>query len=189
MVILEGSDCVGKTTLANMLLEQDYFQSIGARYGHLSRLPDDHDRLLDYKELIDPLLIQDRFHMSEIAYCAGRQELFENVKLTPHMYELIDAWLRLVGAVTVVILAPPSLITERHAANREREMYDVQVSLIANGAFTSMVNGKSPYDVDFDMVIDAGLMAMDEEYARDIVDLIIDTHHTKRTLLLERGLI
>lgn len=146
MLIIEGSDLTGKTTLAKTLLKE----LKGFKYQHLSRLPDEFDRYWDYCRLVNPGIVQDRFHMSEPVYARVRGD---ETTLGPEQYRLIDAMLRCYGAFTVVLICEDDALLESRW--REGEMYDVSSVKRANNFYTRIVYGDfSPYmQVDFDYVI------------------------------------
>lgn len=149
MLIIEGSDCVGKTRLAKRLEKE-----LGLTYQHLSRLPDKFDRYHGYIDLMSQYIVRDRFHMSEVVYARMRSE---ETMLTPERYRLVDAQLRMLGCVTVVIIADDPLIGERYRARAEQEMYRLDQTLQVNDLFTAFVESSDPfmlYQPDVDIVID-----------------------------------
>lgn len=95
MLIIEGPDLVGKTTLAKKLRDEllgDYF--------HFGPLTDDFDFIHGYAQFVKPNRIMDRFHLSEIAYgraCRGRTRVGE--------FELraIEGYLKFKGCMTVLV--------------------------------------------------------------------------------------
>jgi thymidylate kinase len=98
MLILEGSDCLGKTTFAKLLLnEADRRNMYPTFYSHMSRPNSVFDFHEDYKDMITTYAIQDRFHLGGIVY----HNAISQVGL-----EIIEGWLRSVGSVIVVFYAP-----------------------------------------------------------------------------------
>lgn len=147
MIIVEGTDGLGKTTLCQTLLKQLPTHV----YSHFTRLPEGFDYYWGYKERISPNIVQDRFHMSEVCYARMRNE---DTKLDPETYRLVDATLRRAGAYTVVLIGSDSLITKRGI--QKDEMYDTSQILKANSYFISMVDGghlEDFYRPDVDFVI------------------------------------
>lgn len=108
MLIIEGPDGVGKTTLAKRLVKE--LTSEGYIYAHFTRLPPGFDRYWGYWERMSRKIVQDRFHMSEITYANAREEV---TPLDPETYRLIDGCVRLYGGMTVLILASQELIESR----------------------------------------------------------------------------
>lgn len=137
MLIIEGADLVGKTTLAHKLVKE----LDGHVYKHFSRLPESFDYFWGYVENAVTHSVQDRFHMSEVPYalCRGEEPRVRN-------YEMLSAYLRChCCAFTVVLYAEDRLIEERYVA--EREMYDLSQVLSANRWFYDVDAGK--FDMRF----------------------------------------
>lgn len=159
MLILEGPDLVGKTTLANKLVKDQWMKSEGMVYRHLSRMPAGFRFPQQYGELVGRKTVYDRFHMSEPCYAYARGE--QGSALDPEMYRLVDGWLRGLGAYIVVITADEELIRERYAKRAAEEMYPVDFVLKANQAFIEMVRANKysrecvdvAYQPDFDLHI------------------------------------
>lgn len=158
MLIIEGPDLVGKTTLCKKLVEL----LPGHIYSHLTRLPDEFDRYWGYVERMSPGVVQDRFHMSEICYATMRGDL-DKSQLDPETYRLVDAKLRLLGAMTVVVFGSNELMHERlwDKELRQGEMYRATQIENVNRIFRDLVqkNGTCPpelthYEVDCDLWIE-----------------------------------
>lgn len=145
MIIVEGADLVGKTTLCKKLVER----LPGHVYAHFTRLPDSFDRYWGYHERASRGIVQDRFHMSEVAYAAMRGDLGSS-GLTPEVYRLVDARLRRLGCMTVLLVAEPELLERRM---REGEMYNISQILHVNAIFKEIIEsrgGSLGYDMDVD---------------------------------------
>src|SRR5690349_732982 len=106
MLIIEGSDLVGKTTFCAKLLKMEWAQTFGYTYQHLSKLSSGFNRLTGHLALARRRVIQDRFHLSDLAY---RYALKEDQRLKPEEYRIIDGYLRGLGAYTVVVCADDEL--------------------------------------------------------------------------------
>ena len=133
MIIVEGTDLVGKTTVANQLV----LRAAGTlNYKHYSRLPDDWDYYYDYLNDIHCRSVLDRFHMSEIAYAYARGEK-PDVRQNPWWYNAIDRQCIAAGGMTVIITADEDLIRSRWG---REEMYDIETVLRANEAFMKIAN-------------------------------------------------
>jgi len=74
MLILEGADQLGKTTLANKLLKELHKRGYPYVYRHFTRLPDCWKYPMSYLAHVSEPVVQDRFHMSEIVYTYMRNE-------------------------------------------------------------------------------------------------------------------
>lgn len=142
MIIVEGTDLVGKTTLCERLVQ---CSSYPLKYKHLSRLPDTFHRYYDYLPMIRPVNVYDRFHMSEIAYVAARRE--KQGSTNPMWYSALDRSIIKAAGMIVIITVDEYLIRERWGRD---EMYKQDVVLRANDAFleiatSSEFQGFNPY--------------------------------------------
>ena len=144
MLIVEGTDLVGKTTLCHRLLEQVRKTELGDGhvYRHFTRLPKGFRFPQDYLTHAHRRTVQDRFHMSEIAYAFARGQ--DCSPLCAEKYRVVDGYLRLLPAVTVVVAAKPEVLEARyqqHVAAGREEMYDILTVLNANQAFCYLMKG------------------------------------------------
>lgn len=126
MLIVEGTDLVGKTTFCRKLLEH-LPKHI---YAHFSRLPPQFDYYWGYVDRMSRYVVQDRFHMSELAYAWARGD---EPRVSPEQYRLIDAELRRLGTYTVVITSLSGKLL--NARMRGGEMYDIHTICQANVQF------------------------------------------------------
>lgn len=133
MIIVEGPDLVGKTTLCKTLADTNL------QYIHFTRLADDFHRYYSYLPFIKTKFVLDRFHMSEIAYVAGRGE--EQTTTNQFWYNALDRNILSIGGVIVVITADEELIVKRW---RKGEMYDINTVLRANEAFMKIAQYEFP---------------------------------------------
>jgi thymidylate kinase len=163
MIIIEGSDLVGKSILAWKLARH-----LDWSYQHLGRLPEGFDRLNGHLQLASPRLVQDRFHMSDIVY---RRALCEEQKMTPEIYQAID---NQINAFTVVVVCnSDELLAERYA--KRAELYPLDRVLKANDLYSSLVCGLAfkEFAPKFD-----GVIATDETHpfpdSEDISKLLED---------------
>ena len=140
MLIVEGPDGVGKTTLCRSLLEK----LPGHVYAHFSRLPPDFDYYWGYLDRASRRVVQDRFHMSEVAYAIARGE---QPRIDPETYRLVDARLRQLGAYTVLVTADQGLIESRWDPT---QMYDLYRTLSAARQFDLIADHHSDWRPDFD---------------------------------------
>lgn len=178
MIILEGADLTFKTTLAHKLLATDYCQKLGMTYAHLGQPPIGHDHLWDYKDRICRTVVQDRFHMSEVVY---RHACGEPCILDPERYRLIDAWLREVGAITVLLYSSEEEIKERW---REGEKYGIDLVFKANGYYRELAISSrlcQVYCADVDLIA----YTKNSESLNTVVDQICK-FHAKRGAFLRR---
>lgn len=123
MLIIEGPDSVGKTTLAKKLASR-----LGLLYQHLGPLPDGWVEQ-DYISLCSRKCVYDRLHLSELAYswALNRECKIVNARFLHSALSVRFA------AVTVVITADPDLITLRH--KRDEQMFDLESVLKVNECY------------------------------------------------------
>lgn len=141
MLILEGGDSTGKTTLAKRLLKE-LPRHI---YCHFSRLPPAFDYYWDYCDRMSRYVVQDRFHLSELVYAKVRGV---PTNLNPETYRLVDAQLRVMGAYVVKICAAQSLIEKRWD---KTQMYSFDETLYANRLYDSLSKfTEEGYKIDVD---------------------------------------
>lgn len=150
MLILEGADLVGKTTLCRDLLTWSYFKDRGYIYSHFSRLPARFPRVWGHIEHAHRFTIQDRFHLGDPLYTQARQD--DAFCLGPEQYRIVDGYLRFLGAYTIIITAPDALIIRRLEESGRLEMYDPHTILRANALYKSVVEHGSlgDYKIDWD---------------------------------------
>ena len=97
MLIIEGCDHIGKTTLAKKLTEMSALrEKYPTYYQHYSCPNSSFDWFQDYKDAIGEYAIIDRFHVSGIAYQKA---------ITYNRLRLIEAWLGCMGTYTVLLVA------------------------------------------------------------------------------------
>lgn len=132
MIIVEGTDRVGKTTLCKKLLERLPTHI----YSHSTKPPKDFDYYWGYIDRISPNVVQDRFHMGEVVYSRVRGVRSE---LGSEEYRLVDAALRQVGAFTVVITTLRQTLEKRlDGEDMTQQMYNKEQIIRANDLFSHM---------------------------------------------------
>lgn len=147
MLIIEGPDCVGKTTLAHTLNKG--LADLGYVYSHFTRLPYGFDRYWGYIERMSRRIVQDRFHLSEIVYAEARGDVSP---LTPEMYNLVDARLRMLGGFTVLITADEELLRKRFSPHNQ--MFDLTRTLLTAEKYRHLDTEFPRYKIDIDYRID-----------------------------------
>jgi hypothetical protein len=144
VLIIEGSDNVGKTTACKKL------EVMGAiPYRHLSKPPDDFDHVREYMERVGPH-VQDRFHLGAITY--GRLTKNGNCPAVRDML-MVQRYLRWQGCITVIMYAERDWL--RKSRFMKEEMYPLDTILDVNAAFialTKTTNRGEPYhDIAYDV--------------------------------------
>jgi len=141
MIIIEGADCTGKSTLAAQLWSHPRLQEYGMEVQHLSRLPTGHDRCWHYINRMNRNGIFDRFHYSELAYAEARGDT--EVLLTPLKMTLVEKMLDAACPFRILLL----MGSYDHLLARwnKSEMYDQDTVWRANEAFSKMQHTR-PWD-------------------------------------------
>lgn len=127
MMIIEGGDLVGKTTLAHEIVKYtesafiyQWFTKPGRRFSPEM-----------YFQLAHPSVIQDRFHASSVFY----QHLLESVPATctVEQHQQLNAYLELVGCLHVFMYSSDEeIIIKRYNQRPEEEMYPLDKTLAVN---------------------------------------------------------
>lgn len=170
MLIVEGVDGIGKTTLCHRLVRelQDYGPWV---YRWFTKLPGCWRYPTDYVPHVARFVVQDRFHMSEIVYRAARQE---EQLMSPLAYRWLDGYLRGVGAFTVVLTTTDERARSVPAGG---QMHDAETHVRVNRLYRSIANGRDErYRPDFDYVycpFGKGWPAEDNALVQLVVDLYV----------------
>ena len=141
MLIIDGPDNVGKTTLAKKIVDVANKKSNGPRFTsrHLTRPPEDWDYFKGYKKLAESGMytVQDRFHLGTIAYD-------EVTRYNKYQLRIIESWIYSSGSL-VVLLLPQSYrnyeVRLRSKENSKDEMFDVDRILRAATIYEEISNG------------------------------------------------
>lgn len=171
MVIIDGADLVGKTTLQQAVVRE--LNNLGFCHIplHLSKLPDSFHRVRGYLPLMTKDVVWDRFFASRQAY--GR--VLDNQELLfPEEIEHLQSCTDLVCAFRVLVLGDENLIRQNY---RKDEMYDLDSVLQVNEVFRREIS-EQPWL--WHMIIDARKM-WPSEYASSIV-----SKYVERRLTLEQ---
>ena len=128
MLIIEGSDCLGKTTVAKKIVNKMMEKGYPTIYSHMGR-PNEQlfDFFLDYKKMINPYAVQDRFHLGGLAY--------HHNKITPQKLQIINSWIRSVGGMIVVLYAEDEQWYKQRLENDERGNLLPIVKMLDGNAF------------------------------------------------------
>lgn len=133
MLVIEGSDCMGKTTLARQLWAHPQLQALGMEIQHLSKLPVGHDRSWHYVNRMNVDGIFDRFYLSEIAYAEARGDT--DRPFTPEKIRWVHAQAVCRGVFTVLLTGDEGVI---HGRWDKPEMYDKATVIRADAAFRKL---------------------------------------------------
>jgi len=142
MLIIEGSDCLGKTTLANSILKR--IQELGevATIRHLGRPDATFDFYTDYFPMIEPSVIQDRFHLGALAY-------HDNV-MTANQLRIIEGWIYSHGGFIILMYAGNFQKYKIRIKNDPRgNLLKVPILEEANKRFYELVHYNKKVIIDF----------------------------------------
>lgn len=135
MIIVEGADGVGKTTLCKKLaVKIQEILKIDNAYRHMSKPADDFDHLAGYFREIGPHA-QDRFHLGSIVYGVM---LRRGNAPTPQKMKLLQRYLRWQGAVVIVMYGSREWLHKQLIDSPKPEMYSVDDILLANEGFAAL---------------------------------------------------
>ncbi len=114
MLIIEGSDCLGKTTFAKKLVRYVMANShYPCIYSWMTRPNEDtFDFLYHYKLMINSYTVQDRFHLGALVYHEDKLPI-ENLRR-------IEEWIKLAGGLVVLFYASNEDWYERYINADER---------------------------------------------------------------------
>lgn len=132
MLIIEGPDLVGKTTLVRALTTRLNELGWPHVHRHMGKPPDcwRQDPVSCYARLCSTYLVQDRFDLSELVYAPLRDA---QPHFSPTQHRSIVRNLRAHCSYLVVVTAHPALIEQRYASRPE--MFSLDKVLLANDRF------------------------------------------------------
>lgn len=163
MIIVEGTDLVGKTTLCEALIKMLNAADYPHVYQHLSKLPVSFDRVKGYLPLCNKDMVYDRFHLSRQAY--GRA--CQNQEVLSHAEQWwLEGYMRMHCSFTVLVVATDEFITQQYTSKDRDEMYNLNDILAVNHEYHDL---KSHADV----VIHASAMNWPSDMAGNIADLYL----------------
>lgn len=150
MLILEGSDNLGKTTVAQeIVIQAKALMDHHFQYRHMSRPKEDFDFFLDYKKMIKatPLTtVQDRFHLGGL--------IWHEDKISRASLKVIEGWVHANFGLVVIFY------TEDHTGYRKmlesdtrNQMFGVDKMCQANIEYAAMARGDYPFPVSCDLAI------------------------------------
>lgn len=141
MIILEGADCVGKTTAAQAICEiiqKRYAPTVHHTklYGHMSKPDSSFDHFSDYISMVREG-VQDRFHLGSIVY--GRMLGCGNYPTSRKMRSL-QRYLSWAGCYVVIMTAERRWLYEKLQKSLKEEMYSVEQILDANECYRALAD-------------------------------------------------
>ncbi len=146
MFIIEGSDCLGKTTAAKRMVElaakraknivalNNALRNYPIRYNHMSRPNAAFNFFTDYKDMICRYAIQDRFHLGALVY-------HENV-MSEEQLRIIEGWLYSEGSVIVILYhSDAGKYKEKIEADTRGNLFDISFLCKTNDTWKKMAYG------------------------------------------------
>jgi hypothetical protein len=155
MIIIEGTDGVGKTSFCRKLADE-FVSQMGSTaagwYNHMSRPPENFNHVAGYMRMVRAG-VQDRFHLGSIVY---GKILGCGCYPTPRKMALVQRYLEWQGCYIVVMRAERDWLKRELLArpDLDKEMYQLEQILDANDAFTALSNSHNRDNVWAHEVID-----------------------------------
>jgi hypothetical protein len=161
MLIIEGSDRLGKTTAINKMRALTAQWNPPILYSHMSRPNEEKfDFYKDYRPLISTYTIQDRFHLGGIVWHDAISQC--------HLRR-IEAWLDLVASKTIVLFASDFRWYEKWIKEDDRGNLLSDIAMIeANQEYYSMAMGRHPLHPKIDFSWDVKSQHVDEPQFVDL---------------------
>lgn len=182
MLIVEGTDKVGKTTLCAKLLEALRERKCPVTGESSKPPPPGWDYYWGYIPSITANVVMDRFVMSELCYGEAARD---GSGIGPETYRLLDADMREYGAVTVVIVADDAWL-DRQLEKERDVMFGVDAIKSVNRLFRSaglhqavLSRGKT-WKVDADFVYDMSREPLFPAENPLFVDQVVTAWMTRR---------
>lgn len=154
MLILEGSDDLGKTTAAKRLVhlaaeraevEERNACKYPIRYEHMTRPNSGFDFYRDYMDMVSMFAVADRFHIGGMVW---------HDAIPYNKLKLIESWLAAVGSFTVLFVSDdPDWYLQRLEQNKRKQMFDIETLMQANSTYLDMALGAFKFPVHHDHVI------------------------------------
>lgn len=168
MLVIEGADCLGKTTLAKKIVRKVSEKGFPVVYSWMTR-PNEQifDFFLDYKKMLNPCAVQDRFHLGGLAYHTD--------KISAQKLQIINAWIRSVGGLIIVLYAGDGEWYEQRIREDERgNLLSWPVMCKANAFFRNFsTSGGMDSDYAFN-ILPCGIMKNKEDYPNYVSDNDVD---------------
>lgn len=172
MIILEGADCVGKTTAAHKLCEiikARYRSDAMTRtlYRHMTKPSNEFDHFADYLHLVHEG-VQDRFHLGSIVY--GKMLGCGNYPTSRKM-RCLQRYLRWSGCFTVIMTAERKWLSDQLDKSAKSEMYAKEQILDANECYKALASSHNREEAWCDLALDVTTSWPSDATLERIVDL------------------
>jgi thymidylate kinase len=176
MLILEGSDCLGKSTFAEKLLAEADSRVIHPTfYSHMSRPNNAFDFFTHYQDMITKYAIQDRFHIGGIVW---------HDRIPQDKLDIIEAWLALAGSLTIVLYASDDVAYRELLKKDQRgNLLSLDTMCDANKEYRAMAKDNHELSVNINYSYDITPTCVPIYPDQQDVELIIDEWFDKLRLL------
>lgn len=148
MIIVEGSDHVGKTTFCKKLVDEMKRQGVDSKYEHMSRPKSDFDYFGDYMTQLHGGQVYDRFHYGAYVYGAMLR-LHPTEGFTLQSMRLVSRFIHLRGGMIVLIHDSDLKKYSLRLEDGKEEMFKLRDIEFANKIFSRI-----PLIDELDMVMD-----------------------------------
>lgn len=172
MLILEGSDQLGKTTFARLIVKiaaeraKIFFDSLDdgsdsyvpvdtilprpIYYAHMTRPNMAFDFFHHYKDMMSMWAVQDRFHIGGV--------IWHDDRISARRMRIIESWLTMLGSYTIIFVATDEdwYANFLETARREQSqfhMFDNKTHVAANSKYLEIVGGTFHIPVHYDQVV------------------------------------
>ncbi len=183
MLIIEGSDLVGKTTLIKELCAEATKRGFPMIPQHFGLLDDSWDFYGDYLPYINKRTVMDRFILSEIVY---GEMLREGSRITPRIHQHLNRY-RISGpgpgydlhtSMTVIIAAEPNFFKKhvRHQFEYRNEVFKEEQICKVNDAFLEIIDTnrlgqfRIEYDVAREIKTDRAFPSSDPDFVSETIE-------------------
>jgi len=152
MLIIEGSDLVGKTTLIKALCDETIKRGFPMIPQHFGLLPDNWNFFVDYIGYINSRTVMDRFIMSEVVY---GETLRCGCRIDPGYFRALQSILNQSHSMTVIVAAESEFFKEhvRKQYQHRNEVFKEEQICEVNDAFINVLeNGcLNEYTLSYDI--------------------------------------
>lgn len=166
MLVIEGPDNVGKTVFAKAIVKYVVEHDChSVMYQHMTRQNGSFNFFEDYKPLINPYAVQDRFHLGGLAYHEG--------VINVSQLRIIEGWIYGNGGLIILLHASDHRWYEEriHLDNRGN-ILDLPVMVEANFRYHNMIEKGGPrIDVRWDV---SGEHFPDEAFVESVAEQWIE---------------
>lgn len=165
MFIIEGSDNLGKTTLAKDIVAKCATSIFPIRYQHMSRQNESFNYGSHYRDMMSAYAVQDRFHLGALVW-------HKPGTLPRSRLRIIEGELLALASFTVILFTSDDHWYREHCkrlAGYREQMFSLDTIVSANRQYREMVERRTVYfDAAYD--IEAGNFPDDATVAQWISD-------------------